>query len=99
MGMDIQSFYHLTPYEFEVVYNKWNEQRDAEFKDRWEQTRKISFWTGVMNLKNKSILKFMPFTWDNAQGTGHRAQSKKKGKKVHDTKRFERLKKEYGATI
>lgn len=92
--MDIQSFYHLTIAEFEGIYEKWSDRREAEFKNGWEQTRAKSYWSIKPYLKRMSMAAFMPFKWD----------LKKRGKtpknqKVHDQERFEKLKKQYGATI
>ena len=93
MGMDIQTFYQLTPGEFEIIFNKWSELRDAEFRNTWEQTRFKCFYSVRPYIDKKiTIKRFMPFAWDN------KAKDKRKRTKVLDTKRFERLKKEYGAT-
>lgn len=90
--MDIESFYQLTIPEFEAVYKKWSDLRDSEFRNTWEQTRNISYWSIKAYLGRMPIRRFMPFKWDGkkikAAGT----------EKVHDTERFERLKKEYGDT-
>ncbi len=94
--MDIQSFYRLTPDEFEMLYDKWSELRDAEFKNRWEQTRKLCYWAGKQLKPNVSIKAFMPFPWDKAKD---KSKKTKGNTKIHDPERFERLKKEYGATI
>lgn len=95
--MDIQSFYHLTPDEFEVIYKKWSEVRDSDFKNGWDQLRIISYQVYLSNqlLKNKKAMTaFMPFPWDKNKKAGIA-----KSKNIRDHKRFERLKNEYGENI
>jgi hypothetical protein len=93
MGMDINSFYQLTSGEFEIVFNKWSDLRDAEFRNKWEQTRLQCFYSFRPYMdKKKTIKRFMPFAWDG------KTKDKRKRTKVRDPKRFERLKKEYGVT-
>jgi hypothetical protein len=106
MGMDIVTFYHLTPDEFEQVYEKWSDSRDAEYKNKWEQTRLICYYAIRPNLKgNPKVTTFMKFPWEKAQGRGHGAEvnastgSAGSAEKIHDPERFERLKKKYGGTI
>jgi hypothetical protein len=104
MGMDIQTFYRLSPEEFEIVYTEWSKLRNGEFENTWEQTRAIAFWSTVANLKNKSIKKFMPLPWDNEKKkrvASSQAPRNDGGKreKAHDPERFERLKAKYGGTI
>jgi hypothetical protein len=95
MGMDIQSFYQLTPGEFEVIYSKWSEFKDAELRNGWEQTRAKCYWIAGPNLKKGITIKsFMPFSWDKIKKT----RTKKQGR-IHDPERFKRLQEEYGATI
>jgi hypothetical protein len=92
--MDIQSFYDLTPDEFEEVYKKWAEQRDATYKNEWDQTRVIAYQVYLSNtlLKSKKTMKgFLPFPWDK--------NKKGKTQSIRDPERFERLKNEYGKTI
>lgn len=87
--MDARSFYFLSPEEFEIIYQKWSEKRDAELRISWEQTRKICYWS-VYKLKTVlTIENFMPLVWD---------KEKAQGKKVKDLERYERLKERYGET-
>ena len=87
--MDARSFYFLSPEEFETIYQKWSEKRDAELRTSWEQTRQICYWS-VYKLKNVMTIKsFMPLAWD---------KDDVKKKKVKDPERYERLKEKYGET-
>jgi hypothetical protein len=91
----------LTPDEFEQVYEKWSDSRDAEYRNEWEQTRLKCFYIARPTLKNPrmAVTTFMPFPWEKRRkgegGKGRRGEREK----VHDPERFERLKKKYGATI
>lgn len=87
IGMNAESFYFLSPEEFEEIYKKWSDKRDADLRTSWEQTRLICYWS-IYKLKSVMPLKsFMPLAWDGM---------KDKPKKVKDPERFARLKKEYG---
>jgi hypothetical protein len=99
MGMDIQSFYQLTPEEFEEIYTRWSELRDSEFRNSWEQTRCNSYWSIKASLKNVTMQKFMPLPWDKTKDKSKKTKGNTLGEKAHDLERFERLKKKYGSTI
>jgi hypothetical protein len=99
MGMDIQTFYRLSPDEFEIVYTEWSKLRNGEFENTWEQTRAMAFWSTIENLKNKSIVKFMPLPWDKDKTKDKSKKTKGTGEKAHDPERFERLKKKYGGML
>lgn len=90
--MDIQSFYHLSPSEFNVVYKTWAEKHDRDNQNRWEQIRLVCYHAIRPYMKQKrSLKKFMPLPWDK--------KSKKKEGRRRDPRRFERLKKRYGEKI
>jgi hypothetical protein len=90
--MDINSFYQLSPAEFEITYSKWGEMRNADYENKWEQTRLNSFWSAAAYLKKRNVFRFMPFPWDK--------KNKKKVKpKKRDPQRVDNLKKKYGGTI
>ncbi len=92
MGLDYNTFCKLTPREFRSIYAKWQENKNKEFKEKWEQTRFVAYWSAKNCLKPElSIENFLPFKWDNKR----RSKSKRK---VRDPKRFEKLKMQYGAT-
>ena len=96
MGMDIQSFYHLSPDEFRVVRERWAKQRDNDWKKNWEQVRLICYHSIRPYLKRSIKLnRFMPFTWDKGRKGKIRSTTGRK----RDPKRFEMLKKKYGEKI
>jgi uncharacterized phage-like protein YoqJ len=88
MKMSFDSFCALTVEEFDRVLKRWSEDRDSDYKDKWERARLIAT---VPHLKDKSaIIKMLTFPWDKSKNTTI---------KVRDPERFERLKKEYGETL
>lgn len=72
MGLNDVFFYSLTQRRFYNIYNGWQERRDAEQRERWEQTRNIcwfSWTTPGKNATGMTIKKMMPFPWDETDET------------------------------
>jgi hypothetical protein len=90
--MDIHTFYHLSPQEFEVIYRHWAERSDTDNRKNWEQVRLICYHAIRPYMKRSiSLTKFMPLAWDK--------KSKSLRSRKKDPKRFEMLKKKYGEKI
>lgn len=95
MGMTAESFYQLTPSEFEEAYLKWSDKRDGDFKNGWLQTRKICFHVAAPYLKKGATEKsIMRFPWEE----GKRGQNKTETAKP-DPERLAKLKEKYGDQI
>ena len=100
MGLDIQSFYQLTPDEFETVYTRWSDARDSQFRNGWEQTRMKCYYSAAPYMKSKVSAKaFMPFPWEKKGAAPEPGAKAKREKAVKDPERFKALKQRYGSTI
>jgi len=54
MGMRLDDFLEFTPFEFQLVYSKWMERENANYRTTWEQSRFIAFITAkTQDTKNK----------------------------------------------
>jgi hypothetical protein len=94
IGLDAETFYQLTPEEFEEVYERWAEARDSEFKNKWHQTRKICFWAaGPYMKKGSTEQSVMRFPWEKRNKTKTRITAKQ------DKERLEELRQRYGDQI
>jgi len=92
--MDIQSFYHLSPGEFEVIYKRWTESNERDKQNSWEQIRLVCYHAIRPYMKRKtSLKKFMPLPWDNKK------KIKSQEGRKRDPRRFNMLKKKYGEKI
>jgi hypothetical protein len=59
-------FYKMTPRSFANLMTGYSRKQEAEFKDKWEQTRVIVATSLMPHLKGKkSIDKIWPLPWDN----------------------------------
>lgn len=67
--------------EFRLAYNGWLDS----YKDEWERTRLICYYSSIGSIKPKPIDKFMPFVWDK-----HKIE-----KAVPDREAFERMVEKY----
>jgi len=92
MGMDAETFYQLSPKEFEKVFERWKNKQDEDYKERWEQIRLICYHTRMPELKPVRLLAFMKFPWDLGRKKGS-------GPVKKDPERFERLKQKYGEKL
>lgn len=85
--------------DFTAVYTAYAEQRDTDFKDKWERMRLLATITIQPHLsKNKKITpeKLLPLPWDKKAG------SKKEAPKLtaeQQRKRMEDLVKKLGDEI
>lgn len=94
IGLDIETFYQLTPDEFEEIYERWAEARDSDFKNRWHQTRKICFWAaGPYMKKGSTEQSVMKFPWEK------KGKSKGKTAARPDKERLNDLRTRYGDKI
>jgi len=54
MGMQLNDFLEFTPLEFQLVYEKYMERENANYRTTWEQSRFIAFITAkTQDTKNK----------------------------------------------
>lgn len=69
MGMEIKTFYDLTPRQFDNIRKGFLKNLEDNEKRDWERTRSISY-TIYMSIpegkgkRKKSIKEFMKFPWD-----------------------------------
>lgn len=45
MGLGLEDFLSLTPFEFAEAWQKWVKQREHEQQQEWERVRMQVFWT------------------------------------------------------
>ena len=96
--LSYDDFCRLDFNEFAAIYNSYATQRDAVYKDRWEQTR----WLATIMLqphlgKNKKLTphKLLPFEWDKKPA----AEKRKEVSPEEHRRRFENLVKRLGDKI
>jgi hypothetical protein len=93
MGMALNDFLRLTPKEFSLICERWNEKEDARERSEWERTRMTCLC--LLQPHSKKQLKaedVMSFAWDSKpdRTTGEEVSREDK------LRRFEEVKKARG---
>lgn len=66
MSIAPSEFWRMKPCDFFHARHYFIERDIREFRNKWEQTRLIAYYSAVHVLrKNTKIDSFMPLTWDN----------------------------------
>lgn len=70
--MSYKDFCLCTPDEFQCVCKAFNEQRETDFRNQWEQTRVLwSVEAQTHSTKKINPLDAMPFAWDKKEQAKH----------------------------
>jgi len=89
MGLTYDDFCRLDFAEFAAVWKAYAEQRDTDFKDRWQRMRLLAAITIQPHLGKRHRItpeKLLPFPWD-------KKASRKEGSKLTAKEQRERMKK------
>ncbi|MBR4237935.1 MAG: hypothetical protein IKQ03_00695 [Prevotella sp.] len=78
--------------EFESICKAYHDQREADYKERWEQTRAVVVASLRPHLKGKpTVRKIFPLPWDKEMGKALRRKSMPSLTAEESKMRFERL--------
>ena len=66
IGLNINYFYSLTPREFYNIVIGYRKKEEANFKNRWYQTREIVLATLQPHVKKGKKLEY-PFEWEKTE--------------------------------
>ena len=72
MGLELHYFYTLTPRQFYNIVEGYATKKETAFKDRWERTRLIAFYSAFnFESKNKKMIptEFYPLPWEKEMAT------------------------------
>lgn len=65
MGIPYSDFCGFTPEEFDHIYRAWNEQQEAQLRDRWQCMRMMATIILLPHVKgNLTPQKVIPFPWE-----------------------------------
>lgn len=65
MGLRYEDFCDLTPDEFTHIYRAYSNEREAQYKDKWERMRMLAAITIQPYAKGKLTPHgLLPFPWD-----------------------------------
>lgn len=65
MGIPYSDFCGFTSEEFDHIYRAWNEQQEAQLRDRWECMRMMATIILQPHVKgNLTPQKVLPFPWE-----------------------------------
>ena len=65
MGLSLFEFYELTPRQFQNLFTGFVESEEVKTKERWYQTRWVSFWAACGHLKKGTKPdKLIEFPWE-----------------------------------
>lgn len=69
LHLSFDDFCRCTPKEFESICKAYHDQREADYRDRWERTRAIVVAAVRPHVKGKPTAhKIYPLPWDNERG-------------------------------
>ena len=91
--MSMDDFSRCTPFEFNSIWEKWNEMHEAEMRGEWERLRYVGMF--VLQPYSKKTLKptdIMRFPWDDKKENDESKTFDAEAKR----KRYEEAKKRYG---
>lgn len=78
VGLTYDGFCDLTPEEFSCIYRAYSEEREAQYRDRWERMRVLAaICVSPYSKKGTSPHKLLPLPWD-----GERTKATKDAPKV-----------------
>ena len=88
MRLSYDDFCRCTPEEFGSICKEYQDQREVDYKDRWERMRMLATITIQPHLKKKVVpQRLLPFPWEKSK---KKAEAPKVSAE-EARKRFERL--------
>ena len=92
VGLSFDDFCRCTVQEFESICKAYHDQREADCKERWEQTRAIVVASLRPHLKGKpTVRKIFPLPWDKNATKEVRSKAMPPLTAEESKMRFERL--------
>ncbi len=92
VGLSFDDFCRCTVQEFESICKAYHDQREAEYKERWEQTRAVVVASLRPHLKgHPPVRKIFPLPWDNEMVKEVRSKAMPSLTSEESKARFERL--------
>jgi len=91
MGLSLNDFMDLTPFQFSEIYNRWRKKKEEEEKESWDRTRYLAFAAVLPHLKREiehTPQSVFPLPWDKKSPQAPPAPPSTR-------RRFEELKKKW----
>lgn len=90
--MSLTDFFLVTPFEFKVIVDSFNNYNSDKQKERWEQTRYLA--TCILQPYSKDRInpkRLLPFPWDDEAKTDNKCNSIKDILKEWDSVKADKI--------